>query len=102
MIHAVVRPMKSSRKNRNILYDDITLLLIMDMLVCCTDLLFVAESRYGVGFVIIFLTIQNLVFNLASLLYEPIYWLKLGIKKCIMIKKVTNGQSYVYFRLKAM
>mmetsp|Transcript_21028 Transcript_21028/g.28291 ORF Transcript_21028/g.28291 Transcript_21028/m.28291 type:complete len:129 (-) Transcript_21028:42-428(-) len=39
IIQAGLNPLKSRRRNRQTLYDEVTLVLIIDMLVCCSDLI---------------------------------------------------------------
>ena len=64
VIQAHLRPGKDEKVNRMTLYDDVTQVLVLDSLVCCTDLVTDGKSRYQVGFLIVGLTLQNIAANL--------------------------------------
>ena len=93
IIQAQVKPLKTPKANRQRLYDDMTLVLIIDCIICCTDLVSSGDSRYAVGYFIVILTIQNLVINLLILILEPIYKMKLLCKWCFFVRNKTKGRT---------
>ena len=68
-MQAHVKPGVNLPENKLNLFDDFTIVLVLDCLVCCTDLLHDGRARYAVGFLIVYLTLQNLLINLALLAY---------------------------------
>lgn len=57
IMQGLVEPANTKSANRLALYDDLTLLLIIECLLCCTDFVSDAYGRYCVGYAIIFLTL---------------------------------------------
>ena len=75
-----------------------TLVLILDCLVCCTDLVSRGDSRYAVGYFIVVLTLQNLAINLLILILEPIYKTKLLFKWFFLVRGKTRGRTMKFVR----
>ena len=57
LVTAHIWPEKSRAHNWNKLFDDMTLVMIISCLICCTDLITDGEARYAVGFFIVILTL---------------------------------------------
>lgn len=72
--------MKTQRDNLLSLYDDLTLVLIIQCLYCCTDLVNNDDSRYAVGYLINVLTLQNIIVNLLFIFLMPLRKLRLILK----------------------
>ena len=90
------RPGISPHKNKLNMYDDISLILIIQCLICCTDLNAHGESRYMVGFIIAFVTLQNVAINLILILIEPLRRFRLWMKWCLAMRRQTKGKSVTF------
>ena len=70
--------------------------MIIDCLVCCTDLVLNGEARYAVGFIIVGLTVYNIVINLILLIVGPIVYIRLILKWCMQVRRHTKGKTMSY------
>ena len=86
-------PLHTPLDNKRALYDDFSLVLIIDCLIGCTDMIDQSQSRYAVGFIILLFTLQNILFNSVLLIIDPIRKLKLYLKRCRNIRAATRGKT---------
>ena len=86
------------KESRLAIYDDFTLLLIVDCLIYCTDVVDDAQVRYSIGWFILALTLQYIIFHLGRLMMPPTHKMKLCCKKCYVIRKATKGKTVSYVK----
>ena len=91
-----MQPAKSSADNKLNLFDDISLVLIITCLVCCTEVLNDGYGRYMVGWLILIITLQNVIVNIAISLIGPITKIRLFIKWCYVVRKKKGRRSIKY------
>ena len=72
--------------------------MVIDCLTCCTDLVVQPEARYAVGWLIIAITLQNIIVGLVILIYSPFRKLKLWLKWCRNVRDRTGGRTLAYSR----
>ena len=97
-VEALIRPGKTFYDNRLAKFDDISYLLIIDCMLCCTDFVSDSTGRYNVGFIILFLTLQNLMTNLILMLIDTVRSIINLFKKCMNIRRKTKGKTTTYLK----
>ena len=68
----IVEPYPTKTINRLEIYNNWTVILLAYCLLCFTPWVADAGSRYQIGFVMILLTAQNIIFNLALISIGPL------------------------------
>ena len=99
-VQAHINPLSSKSSNNRAVYDDFTLLMIIDCLICCTEFVSEGEGRYFIGFVIVAITGQCLIVNLFLLLKEFYTGLKLRIRRCCYVRRATKGKTMAFAKKK--
>lgn len=86
-----IKPLKTRSSNISLAYDDITIIIIIDLMFCCTDLLHIGSARYAVGYIIIFVTLLNTLINLIVICIWPIRCFILRTKYFYLLNKRYPG-----------
>ena len=87
VMQVALKPAATPEKNKHLFHDDVTMMLILDCLMCCTDVVTSGESRYAVGWWIIVLTIQSILIHVIVMLLRPCRKLKLFVKFVIIVRR---------------
>ena len=77
------------------------MVLIVDSLTCCTDLVVEGYVLYAAGFFIVVVTLQNLLFNLVIIVMAPIRRLRLVFKLCMAVREKRKGRAISFFKQNA-
>ena len=93
VMQVALKPAATPEQNKHLFFDEVTMILILDCLMCCTDMVTRGDSRYAVGFWIIALTIQSILIHVIVLLLRPIRKLKLFVKYVIMVRRNHSDQT---------
>ena len=80
MLLALAKPLQNQQTNRLEVYNSFTLLSIAYCLMCFTNFALNAEARYDMGYILVALTIKNIVVNIFVVGSQPVRMCKLRCK----------------------
>ena len=86
-----VKPLKARSRNISVSYDDISIVIVIDIMFCFTDLLYIASMRYAAGFILIIVTLLNTFVNLILLSIQPVRKLVHFVKYYYLLNKRYPG-----------
>ena len=87
MIHiGMVEPYPTPIENKLEVYNNYSILWLSYCLFCYTDYVPDPQARYTIGFLMIFLTGQNLIVNLYVIAQEPLHKIKLKLKRAWILR----------------
>ena len=85
MMVGLAKPLATPFENKQELYNNSSILVLIYALLCFTLFVPAPETRYNMGYAMILLTIQNIVISLIIIGVSPVRQLKLRAKKwCLM------------------
>ena len=87
-IIGLVKPLESRAANRMEMYNTFTILTMSYCLMCFTQLALDPEARYTMGYILVGLTIKNLLVNISFVMKDPLRRFKLSCK----VKWATRSQ----------
>ena len=82
MMVGLAEPLPTPFENKQEVYNNFTILVLQYCLLCFTEFVPKAETRYNMGYLMILLTIQNIVISLVFIAVPPIRMIRLRIKRC--------------------
>ena len=98
VIQAHFRPGNGNRGNNILFLNDLTLIMSVDCLFCCTDLLTVSSARYAVGYLIIAVCWLYLVVNMFLLSLDPVEQIRLRLLWCYAVRQKRRGKAISYLK----
>ena len=82
MMVGLAEPLPTPAENKQEVYNNFTILILSYCLLCFTEFVAKPDTRYNMGYLMILLTIQNIVVSLIIIAFSPIRMLKLRCKRC--------------------
>jgi hypothetical protein len=85
LIHA--KPFVDSAVNKQEIFNELTVFCVSYHLICLTDFVRMAETKFGVGYSLIAVVGVNICFGIGNIFYLLTHQAKLSIKRKLMLRK---------------
>lgn len=82
MMVGLAEPLQTPFENKSEVYNNFTILVLSYCLLCFTEFVPVPDMRYNMGYLMILLTVQNIVVSLVFIASDPVRMIKLRIRRC--------------------
>lgn len=82
----LTRPLSTPFENKQELYNNFSILVVSYCLLCFTNFVPDPTTRYNIGYIMILLTIQNIVVGLSFIAVDPFKQLKLRLKRYTLLR----------------
>ena len=84
MMVGLARPLPTPFDNKLEMYNNFSILVLSYCLLCFTPFVIDPDTRYDMGYIMILLTIQNILVGLVFIGIQPIKMIHLRMKRCII------------------